>query len=77
MGFARRFKIIVTAVVICGFAGLLVWGFLQGRKEQAVEQEREKPITATYRVSIAPCGGCLATGIPTAIELLWTAVATL
>ncbi len=46
-------KIIVTALVICGIAVLLVWAFLQGRKEVIVEQEREKPVTAANRVSIA------------------------
>ncbi len=46
-------KIIVTALVICGIAVLLVWAFLQGRKEVIVEQEREKPVTAVNRVSIA------------------------
>ncbi len=46
-------KIIVTALVICGIAVLLVWAFLQGRKELIVEQEQEKPVTAANRVSIA------------------------
>ncbi len=53
MRFARGFKIIIAALVICGVVGLLVWGFLQGRKEQAIEQEREKPITAANRVFVA------------------------
>ncbi len=53
MGFVREFKMILTALLICGVVGLLVWGFLQGRKELAMEQEREKPITVANRVSIA------------------------
>jgi hypothetical protein len=53
MSFARGFKIIITALVICAIAGLLVWAFIQGRIGLMVEQEREKPITVAKRVSIA------------------------
>ncbi len=52
MGFTRGFKIIVTALVVCGIAGFLVWSFIQGRKELAVEQEHERPVTVAYRVTI-------------------------
>ncbi len=49
----RGLKIIVLAVAITGIAALLIWAFLRGRKELAVEQERERPIKAPSRVSIA------------------------
>ncbi len=52
MGFTRGFKILVTALVSCGIAGFLVWSFIQGRKELAVEQEHERPVMAAYRVFI-------------------------
>ncbi len=49
----RGLKIIVAVFALCGVIALLVWSFLQGRKELAVEQERERPIKAPYRVSSA------------------------
>lgn len=53
MRLSRGLKIIVTALALCAVIVFLVWSFLQGRKELAVEQEGERPIKAPSRVSIA------------------------
>jgi len=45
-------KVIVAAIASVGIAGLLIWAFLAGRKELALEQERERPIKAPTRVSV-------------------------
>ncbi|ODS89989.1 MAG: hypothetical protein ABS47_08775 [Devosia sp. SCN 66-27] len=37
-------------------AGLAIWGFVEGRKELALEQEREKPVSVPSRV-VAQDGG--------------------
>lgn len=42
----------ISAVILLGSIGaLLVWAFMEGRKELAVEQERERPIKAPLRVA--------------------------
>jgi hypothetical protein len=46
-------KMAVAIIVLAGLAGLLVWVFLESRKEAAIEQERERPIKAPSRVSTA------------------------
>ncbi|MGE5174109.1 MAG: hypothetical protein ACM3MD_09810 [Betaproteobacteria bacterium] len=52
MRLSRGLKIIVAVFALCAVSAFLIWAFLQGRKEQAVEQERERPIKAPSRVSI-------------------------
>lgn len=48
----RGVKIIVTVVVLVAVVALLVWGILEGRKEQATEAERERPVKVPSRVSV-------------------------
>ena len=43
-------KTILVITVVIGAAAVLVWAFVQGRKELAMEQERERPIKAPVRV---------------------------
>lgn len=42
----------IGAVVV----GLVVWGFIEGRKELALEQERERPVTVPPRVVVQDGG---------------------
>ncbi len=42
---------LIVAIVAAGLLGLLVWGFVEGRREQAVERAREQPVRAPSRVS--------------------------
>lgn len=48
----KSVKIIVTSIILAGIAGLLVWGYLESRKEMAMEAERERPVKAPSRVSV-------------------------
>ncbi|WP_298438687.1 hypothetical protein [Geobacter sp.] len=48
----RSVKIIPAILALAGVAALLVWGFMEGRKEQAMEAERERPVKAPSRVSV-------------------------
>lgn len=52
MRIPRGLKIVIISIAICGVIALLIWAFLEGRKELAMEQERERPIKAPLRVSI-------------------------
>lgn len=52
MKIPRGLKIVIISIAICGVIALLIWAFLEGRKELAMEQERERPIKAPLRVSI-------------------------
>lgn len=47
-----RLKSILAIIVLAGVGALLIWAFIEGRKELATEQERERPIKAPSRVSI-------------------------
>jgi hypothetical protein len=44
-------KTITGVSVVIGIAALLIWAFVQGRKELATEEERERPVKAPLRVS--------------------------
>lgn len=44
-------KVAVVIVVAC-VLGLLLWGFIGGRKERTSEAERERPVKAASRVSV-------------------------
>jgi hypothetical protein len=48
----RRLKIILGIAVLTFVIALLVWAFVRGRQESAMEKERERPIKAPSRVSI-------------------------
>ncbi len=45
-------KAIIATVAIAGVIALLTWGYLEGRKEAAVEREREQPVAPPLRVSL-------------------------
>jgi hypothetical protein len=53
MRLSRGRNTIVTMLAVCALIIVLVWSFLQGRKEMATEQEGERPISAPSRVSIS------------------------
>ncbi len=45
-------KSIIAGVVLVGIGALLVWTFIEGRKERLMGQERERPVMAPSRVQI-------------------------
>jgi hypothetical protein len=45
-------RTLVALVVIGALGGLVVWGFIEGRGEAALEAERERPVKAPSRVSL-------------------------
>ena len=47
----RIVRVLVILAAIGGLGGLVVWGFLAGRGEAALEAERERPVEAPLRVS--------------------------
>lgn len=47
-----RLKSILAILILAGVGALLVWAFIEGRKELAMEQERERPVKSASRVSI-------------------------
>lgn len=47
-----RLKSILTIIVLASVGALLIWAFIEGRKELATEQERERPVKSASRVSI-------------------------
>lgn len=49
---SKSWKVIVAVIVLAVVAGLLIWAFVQGRKELAIEQERERPVKAPPRVRV-------------------------
>lgn len=42
---------LIVALLAAALLGLLVWGFVQGRREQALERAREQPVRVPSRVS--------------------------
>jgi hypothetical protein len=44
-------KIVLVIIVLAGIGTMLIWAIMHGRKELAMEQEREQPIKAPSRVS--------------------------
>src|SRR6266542_3412944 len=44
-------KAILVIIAVVGIGALLVWAFVQGCQELALEQERERPVKAPLRVS--------------------------
>jgi hypothetical protein len=46
-----RLKITLAIIVVLGIGSLLIWAFVEGRKEAAMERERERPVKAPPRVS--------------------------
>ena len=52
MRIGRKLKIILVVIVLAGIGALLIWGFRQGRKEVAMEKERERPVQAPSRLSV-------------------------
>jgi hypothetical protein len=44
-------RLISVVVLLAGLGALLIWAYLEGRKERAMEAERERPVKAPLRVS--------------------------
>ena len=44
-------KSMLVVILLVGIGALLVWAFIEGRKELATEQERERPIKTPLRVA--------------------------
>ncbi len=51
-----RRKPIILAAVGATVAGLAIWGFIEGRKELALEAERERPVQVPSRLVAQPDG---------------------
>lgn len=51
MGSKKALKAVSAVVIIAGIISLLIWGFIEGRKELAIEKERERPVKPPLRVS--------------------------
>jgi len=49
----RLLRRVLTIVVVIGVAGLVGWGFIEGRGEAALEAQRERPVKAPLRVAEA------------------------
>ncbi len=49
----RALRAIAAVVVVLGLGALVIWGFIEGRSEAALEAERERPVKAPLRVSTA------------------------
>lgn len=47
----RAWKPLATLLAVTGAGALLVWAFIEGRAEFAMEQERERPVPAPLRVT--------------------------
>ncbi len=45
-------KVIIAITAVGGVMALLIWGFVEGRKEAALEREREQPVAPPLRVSL-------------------------
>lgn len=45
-------KRILIIIALAGIASLLIWAFLEGRRERSIEQEREQPIKAPSRLMV-------------------------
>jgi len=48
----RLARVLGALLVLAGIGALLVWAFLEGHQEWALERERERPVTAVSRVSV-------------------------
>jgi hypothetical protein len=49
---SKSLKVVAAVLAFAVVVGLLIWAFVEGRKEVAQEQERERPIKAPQRVAI-------------------------
>lgn len=47
----KALKAVSAVAIIAGIIALLIWGFIEGRKELATEKERERPVKPPLRVS--------------------------
>ena len=52
----RIFGLLLVAAIRCGLWAIAISGFVQGRREAAVEAEREAPIKPPLRVKLQPQG---------------------
>lgn len=52
MRLKMELKTLLAIIVLTGIGIFIVWAFLEGRKELAMEQERERPVKTPLRVSI-------------------------
>jgi hypothetical protein len=48
---SRLLRAVAIAAVTSGLASIVIWGFIEGRTETAMEAERERPVKAPLRVS--------------------------
>jgi hypothetical protein len=58
-----RLKTILVIAVLSCITALLVWVFMRGRKESAMEQEREPPVKEASRVSAPQEEGIVTLGV--------------
>ncbi|TSA22203.1 hypothetical protein D4R75_05305 [bacterium] len=56
MQFNRTSRIFILAIAATAVIALLLWAFIEGRREFAAEQERERPVKATSRVRFGETG---------------------
>jgi len=72
----RRYKWTIGIIALLGIVILLVWAFIEGRREFAIEQERERPVKTPLRISYRDNEAVLALDKET-IERSGIAVSTL
>jgi hypothetical protein len=50
--FGQIMRPFLALLILTGLGALVIWGFLEGRNEAAVEAERERPVKEPLRVSM-------------------------
>src|ERR1700716_4297009 len=48
----RLLRRLVVVLAVGGLGAVVIWGYLEGRNERAIEAEHERPIKAPQRVSL-------------------------
>lgn len=52
MNKSRGLRSLILGVIVIALVALVVWGYIAGQEERAVEAEREKPVATPTRVSV-------------------------
>lgn len=49
---SRGLRSLIIGFVVLGFGALIIWGYIAGQKERAIEAKREQPVNTPSRVSV-------------------------